>query len=75
MQRRARQFIGAIAMLVFAIFYALLVMALLHSRISELPSAVQLTLYAILGFGWIIPLMPLIRWMERSQNSQTQQKR
>ncbi len=26
---------------------------------------VQSVLYAILGIAWIIPLMPLIRWMER----------
>jgi hypothetical protein len=52
-------------MLAFVIVYAPLAMALADSRISQTPAPVQAVLYAILGIAWIIPLMPLIRWMQR----------
>lgn len=66
MPRRIRVFIGTVAILVFVCLYAPLAMALADSKIAETPAAIQAILYSILGIGWILPLMPLIRWMERS---------
>jgi hypothetical protein len=54
MRRRTRSLIGTVTMLAFVIVYAPLAMALADSRI-----------YCILGLAWILPLMPLIRWMQR----------
>ncbi|MGX7706773.1 DUF2842 domain-containing protein [Methylobacterium sp. Gmos1] len=65
MRRRTRSFVGAIVMIAFVLIYAPLAMALADSRIAQTPPVVQSVLYAILGLAWIIPLMPLIRWMER----------
>ncbi|KMO13884.1 DUF2842 domain-containing protein [Methylobacterium indicum] len=65
MRRRTRSLLGTIAMIAFVIVYAPLAMALADSRIAETPAVIQSVLYAILGIAWIIPLMPLIRWMER----------
>ncbi len=65
MRRRTRSFVGAIVMIAFVLIYAPLAMALADSRIAQTPPLVQSVLYAILGIAWIVPLMPLIRWMER----------
>ena len=65
MPRRIRVLIGTVAILAFVCLYAPIAMALADSRIAETPAAVQAILYSILGIGWILPLMPLIRWMER----------
>lgn len=65
MRRRTRTLIGTFAILAFVVVYAPLAMALADSRIAETPPAVQAVLYSILGIAWILPLMPLIRWMER----------
>jgi ABC-type Na+ efflux pump permease subunit len=65
MRRRTRSFIGTIVMIAFVLIYAPLAMALADSHIAETPPIVQSVLYAILGLAWIIPLMPLVRWMER----------
>ena len=65
MAQRRRKFIGMLAMLAFVCLYAPLAMALADSRIAETPAAIQAILYSILGIAWVIPLMPLIRWMER----------
>jgi uncharacterized membrane protein YuzA (DUF378 family) len=68
MQQRTRKFIGATAMLGFVIVYALVAMVLAQSRpTQEAPALVQTLIYAVLGLAWILPLMPLIRWMERGQ--------
>lgn len=65
MKRRTRKLIGTIAILTFCMFYALLVMAFAHSRVPEWPRLAQLAFYAIIGTGWILPILPLIRWMEK----------
>jgi hypothetical protein len=65
MQRRTRKFLGAVAMLVFVGLYALAAMMLAQARpTQEAPALVQTLIYAVLGLAWILPLMPLIRWME-----------
>lgn len=65
MTRRTRKFIGTIVILAFCIFYALLIMAFAHSRVPELPRLAQLLFYIVFGLGWIVPIIPLIRWMEK----------
>ena len=64
MPRRLRTLIGTIAILVFICVYALVAMALAESRIQDAPKLVQTLAYFLLGIVWILPLMPLIRWME-----------
>ncbi len=66
MRIRTRKFIGAVAMIGFVVVYSLVAMALAQARpLHESSPAVQLIVYAILGLAWILPLMPLIRWMQR----------
>ena len=66
MRRRQRKFIGVAATLVFVVTYALVAMALAQARfVQTAPDLLQWVYYAVIGMGWVIPLMPLIRWMER----------
>jgi len=66
MSRRTRKFIGVIATIAFVIVYALVAMALAQSRIVQESSAIlQGLYYVVLGLAWVLPLMPLIRWMEK----------
>jgi hypothetical protein len=65
MPRRTRKLIGTLAIFLFVLIYGPLAMALAESRIIEAPKLVQALAYAVLGLAWILPLMPLIRWMER----------
>jgi predicted membrane channel-forming protein YqfA (hemolysin III family) len=65
MQRRIRKLVGTLAIFVFVIFYALVAMALAESRIVDAPKVIQTIFYIVLGLAWILPVMPLIRWMER----------
>jgi len=66
MSRRTRKFLGSIATIAFVTVYALIAMALAQSRIVQESSAVlQGLYYVVLGLAWVLPLMPLIRWMEK----------
>ncbi|MBV8850039.1 MAG: DUF2842 domain-containing protein [Methylobacteriaceae bacterium] len=68
MQKRTRKFVGAVAMLVFVVVYALLAMMLAQARpTQDAPVLLQTLIYAVLGLAWILPLMPLIRWMEEGR--------
>jgi predicted membrane channel-forming protein YqfA (hemolysin III family) len=69
MPRRVRKLIGTVVMIAFVMVYALFAMALADSRVSEAPELVRALVYAVLGLVWIIPLLPLIRWMERPDAS------
>ena len=64
MPRRLRTLLGTVIILVFVIVYALVAMALAESRIQGAPKLVQTIAYLALGLAWVLPLLPLIRWME-----------
>ena len=65
MSPRTRKLIGGVVMILFVIIYALLAMALAQARIvQESGTLVQTAIYAALGMSWVLPLLPLIRWME-----------
>lgn len=66
MRRRTRKLIGAAGMLFFVIFYALVLMALAQAKpFEDAPGWLKSLFYIIGGMAWIVPLFPLIRWMER----------
>lgn len=65
MKKRSRKLLGTVILLVFVICYALVAMALAQSRpLQESGKAIQAVLYAIIGLAWILPVFPLIKWME-----------
>ena len=63
MSIRIRKLIGAIALLVLVTVWALLAMA-----IAQFPPIFENQLiagayYVLAGIGWVLPAMPLIKWM------------
>ncbi len=66
MNRRTRKFIGATAMLAFVVVYAATAMLVAQAEpIHQAPGWAQGLFFGIVGLAWILPLMPLITWMER----------
>jgi hypothetical protein len=58
-----RKPVGVLGLLAGLIVYALLVSRLL-APISEWPTLVQAVIYFVLGTAWLLPLRPLLIWME-----------
>jgi len=67
MSPRIRKLLGGAIMVMFVVVYALVAMALADSRpLQEAPDWVRVVAYVVLGLAWVVPLMPLIRWMENN---------
>ena len=64
MNRRVRTLIGTVVILVFVCFYAVMAMAVAEGRIQGAPKLVQTIAYIVLGLAWVLPIMPLIKWMD-----------
>lgn len=58
-----RKPVGILAILVLIMLWAALALSQAE-RISALPWYAQAVIYLILGTVWILPLGPLLRWME-----------
>ncbi len=60
---RLRKFIGAILLFALVIVWALLAMALAQAPAIRDNSVLALAYYVIAGLGWVLPAMPVVRWM------------
>jgi Protein of unknown function (DUF2842) len=60
---RLRKFIGAIALLVLVVVWALVAMALAQTPAIHDSTALSISYYVIAGLGWVLPAMPIISWM------------
>lgn len=69
MRQTHRKLIGTVVIIVFVCVYALVAMALAQGRITEAPKLVQTIAYIALGLAWVLPLLPLIKWMERKDRA------
>jgi hypothetical protein len=66
MRSRQRKLIGAVFMVVFVVVYALVAMVLAQATALKVENgALRLLIFALLGLLWAVPMIPLIRWMER----------
>ncbi len=64
MSIRIRKLIGAIGLLVLVAGWALLAMAVAQFVFASPNSAAAWIFYVVAGMGWVLPAMPLIKWME-----------
>jgi hypothetical protein len=62
---RLRKFIGAIALFVLVTLWALLAMGLAQVPAIRDNAILSVTYYVIAGMGWVLPAMPIIRWMSQ----------
>ncbi len=68
MTPRMRKLAGGVGMIAFVMIYALIAMSLADSRpVNEAPELARTAIYVVLGLAWVLPIMPLIVWMERGR--------
>jgi Protein of unknown function (DUF2842) len=63
---RLRKLVGAIMLIVLVLAWALFAMALAQSAVIKANGAIEVIYYVVAGLGWVLPAMPLIRWMSRA---------
>ena len=62
---RLRKLIGAVALIVLVTTWALVAMALAQLPVIKDYRVVETIYFVVAGLGWVLPAMPLIRWMSR----------
>ncbi len=63
MPLRLRKFVGAIALFALVTVWALLAMVLAQVPAIRDNALAATLYYVIAGLGWVLPAMPLVRWM------------
>jgi hypothetical protein len=69
MPPRLRTFIGAVALLVLVMVWALIAMALAQSVLLDINGFVAAIYYVVAGLGWVLPAMPIISWMAKGKKA------
>jgi len=67
MNPRLKKLIGTMVMVLFVLFYVLVVVAIAPRILNDASKSVELAFYVIAGLAWTLPLLPLIRWMEKKK--------
>ena len=65
MPRTVRKLIGAVLLIVFVPFYALVAMTVGAARLPGTSTLTQMLYFAIAGLIWVIPAGLVIKWMQR----------
>ncbi|MET0630842.1 MAG: DUF2842 domain-containing protein [Xanthobacteraceae bacterium] len=60
---RLRKLIGAVALVVLVTVWALVAMAVAQFPAIKANGVIEAIYYVVAGLGWVLPAMPLIRWM------------
>jgi hypothetical protein len=62
---RLRKFIGAILLITLVVTWALVAMALAQAPAIKANGVIEVIYYVVAGLAWVLPAMPLVRWMSR----------
>ena len=60
---RTRKLVGTVALLALVTLWALLAMAFAQFALRSAHAVVVALYYVIAGLAWVLPAMPLVRWM------------
>jgi hypothetical protein len=66
---RLRKLIGAVALIALVVSWALLAMAIAQLPAIKANGLVEVIYYIVAGLGWVLPAMPLVKWMSRPDSA------
>jgi hypothetical protein len=69
MSIRLRKFIGTVLLFVLVIVWALLAMALAQAPLIHDSEIASVAYYVIAGLGWVLPALPIVSWMSRTNRA------
>jgi hypothetical protein len=64
---RIRKLIGAVALIALVLVWTLVAMAVAQFPAIKANGLLETVYYVLAGLGWVLPAMPLIRWMSRGE--------
>ena len=69
---RTRKLIGAVLLLVLLVVWVLLGMVFAQNPVMAENRLLAAVYYVVVGLGWVLPAMPIIRWMVRPDRAETE---
>jgi len=69
MSIRIRKLVGAFALIALVLTWTLLAMGVAQFPVVKASALGETIYYVVAGLAWVLPAMPLIRWMVGSGNS------
>ena len=63
MSVRIRKLVGTFALIALVLIWALLAMVVAQFPVIKASSLGETIYYVVAGLGWVLPAMPLIKWM------------
>jgi hypothetical protein len=63
MSVRTRKLVGTLALIALVLIWALLAMVVAQFPVIKASSLGETIYYVVAGLGWVLPAMPLIKWM------------
>lgn len=67
MTLRTRKLLGSIVLMLWMITFSLLAMAVIGKMPARPHFLLELIMYVVLGFAWILPLKPVFIWMGKGK--------
>jgi hypothetical protein len=67
MPLRIRKLVGAVALIALVVIWSLLAMAVAQFPMVKANGFLETVYYVVAGLGWVLPAMPLIRWMSAGE--------
>ena len=67
-----RKLIGAVLLLVLLVVWVLLGMVFAQNPVMAENRLLAAVYYVVVGLGWVLPAMPIIRWMVRPDRAETE---
>ena len=64
---RIRKLLGAVALIILVVTWALVAMAVAQFPVVKANAFLETLYYVLAGLGWVLPAMPLIRWMSHGE--------
>lgn len=62
---RTRKLFGTVALLLLALTWSLMGMAVAQIPVLAGSAILQAIFYVVAGMGWVLPAMPIVSWMSR----------
>ena len=62
---RLRKLIGAVVLIILVVTWALVAMAVAQFPVIKANGLIEVIYYVVAGLGWVLPGMPLVKWMLR----------
>jgi hypothetical protein len=71
MSVRLRKLFGAVVLIVLVVGWALVAMALAQLPAIKSNGVVEVLFYVLAGLAWVVPAMPLVKWMTEEGRRRT----